>query len=316
MRDQFLRDITYLRVSLTDRCNFRCKYCMAENGISLLNHDDILTFEELEKIINDFTDLGITKIRLTGGEPLVRKGVIDFISKITKNKKITDIAMTTNGSYLKEYAADLKKAGLPRLNISLDTLNPDKFEQITRRNNFSSTIEGIKIAIKLGFHIKINCVLMRGINDTEILNFIEFGKTHSCTVRFIELMPIGTNNDFAKKHFISAQEIINQLDLIPCKGDDIHSPSSCFFHQNSNQKIGFITPLSNHFCHSCNRIRLTADGKIRPCLLQNTEYDLKSLVKNNQDLKPLLKKIIQNKPEKHKIHDNITAQKCMNEIGG
>ncbi|MGL4982125.1 MAG: GTP 3',8-cyclase MoaA [Treponemataceae bacterium] len=316
MKDKFLRDITYLRVSLTDCCNFRCRYCMQENATPLANPINILSFDDLETIINELTNLGVSKIRLTGGEPLMRVGVESFIENLAKNPKIKDIAMTTNASLLSNHASQLKKSGLTRLNISLDTLNKKKFEYITYRDNFDATMNGIKTVLDLDFDIKINCVLMKGINDNEILDFIEFGRLNACKIRFIELMPIGSNNDFVAKHFISAQEIISGHNLIPCKGDDIHSPASCFFHPSSNQKIGFITPLSNHFCNNCNRIRLTAEGKIRPCLLQDIEYDLQSLLQRDQQLQPLLQKIIFEKPEKHKISEAIMAKKCMNSIGG
>jgi GTP 3',8-cyclase len=313
--DLFNRDITYLRVSVTDRCNFRCQYCMDEDGVDALAHDDILSFEELYTIIQRFVELGVNKVRLTGGEPLVRKGIVNFIASLARLHGIKDLAMTTNGSLLNEYALPLKNAGLKRINVSLDTLNPNKFTTITRGGQLQPVLDGIALARSLGLIVKINVVLMKGINDDEVGDFIQLTK-QGIDVRFIELMPLGDTTNFAKHHFLNYETILNQYALQQVASDDPHSPAKYYRYQNNTGKVGFITALSNHFCGACNRMRLTADGKLRPCLLQETEIDIKALLRSGKPITPTLKQVITNKPQQHQLNDDITAQRAMNKIGG
>lgn len=316
MIDNYGREINYLRVSVTDRCNFRCLYCMEESGIVGLAHQDILSLEELYYVITQAVELGINKVRITGGEPLTRKGILPFIESVGKIPGIIDLAMTTNGALLSPYLERLKMAGLKRINLSLDTLDPDKFKTITRIGNIGEVLVALDKALALGFKVKINCVLMRGINDDEVVDFLELAKNKAIDVRFIELMPIGNNNDFAVKHFISYQEILAKYDLQAISKADIHSPASYYQYQDSAGKIGFITALSNHFCQYCNRLRLTADGKLRPCLLQEIEYDVREALRKGLSVKELITESIKAKPQSHLLNQQITATRQMNKIGG
>lgn len=320
MKDKWLRNIEYLRISVTDRCNLRCFYCMPDEGVNKLCHDEILSFEELYDIVKAAVELGIKKVRITGGEPLVRLGVVDFIGKISRLSGLEDIAMTTNGMLLEKYAQDLKDAGLKRLNISLDTLKEDKFHQITRRGDLKQVLIGIEIAQKVGLSpIKINTVIMKGINDDEIRDFVELTIDNPYQVRFIELMPMGEAKDIEDKRFMSNEEVMEKIPgLVPMiNGDDL-GPAKYYQLPGAKGKIGFISPMSNHFCKTCNRIRLTADGKIRPCLHSNLEIDMKDAIRNhNRDIKEILRESILTKPERHHLNEKRESSiRNMNEIGG
>lgn len=318
MKDNWTRDINYLRISITDRCNLRCFYCMPEEGIQKLNHDDILTFEQLYPIVEVAVELGISKIRITGGEPLVRKGIVNFIEKISKLSGLKDIAMTTNGILLERYAQELKEAGLHRLNISLDTLKEDRYKMITRWGELNQVLRGIEATEKAGLSpIKINVVAMRGINDDEIEDFARLTKEKPYHVRFIELMPMGEAEEIEGERFITNEEILNRLpDLIPLINEDGSGPAKYYKLPNSKGSIGFISPMSNHFCKSCNRIRLTADGKIKPCLHSNFEIDLK-LAKTKEEIRNILQKGILLKPERHYLKEGSESSiRGMNQIGG
>ncbi|HHT50192.1 MAG TPA: GTP 3',8-cyclase MoaA [Eubacteriaceae bacterium] len=318
MKDKWTRDINYLRISITDRCNLRCFYCMPEEGIQKLNHDDILTFEQLYPIVEVAVELGISKIRITGGEPLVRKGIVNFIEKISKLSGLKDIAMTTNGILLERYAQELKEAGLHRLNISLDTLKEDRYKMITRWGELNQVLRGIEATEKAGLSpIKINVVAMRGINDDEIEDFARLTKEKPYHVRFIELMPMGEAEEIEGERFITNEEILNRLpDLIPLINEDGSGPAKYYKLPNSKGSIGFISPMSNHFCKSCNRIRLTADGKIKPCLHSNFEIDLK-LAKTKEEIRNILQKGILLKPERHYLKEGSESSiRGMNQIGG
>ena len=210
MRDQFNRDLTYLRVSITDRCNLRCTYCMPVEGVETMPHDELLSYEELYSVIEKFVSLGVKKLRITGGEPLVRKDVVKFIEQVAKLDKLEDIAMTTNGLLLKELALPLKKAGLHRVNISLDTLDQNRYKLMTRGGELKSVLEGIQTAKEVGLKIKLNCVVNKGINDDEVGRFIQLTQDWGVDVRFIELMPIGQNIQYAQEHFYSNEIILNQ----------------------------------------------------------------------------------------------------------
>lgn len=317
MRDQFNRDLNYLRVSITDRCNLRCAYCMPEEGVEHMPHDELLSYEELYTVIDEFVKLGVKKLRITGGEPLVRKDVVNFIEKVASLKQLNDIAMTTNGIGLVELAEPLKKAGLHRVNISLDTLNPERYKYITRGGDLNIVLKGILIAKEVGLKIKINCVVNKGINDDEIGQFIQLTDTWGVDVRFIELMPIGQNIKYAQDHFYSNELIIKQFpDLIPVIAEDPSSPARYYQLEGAKGKVGLISPLSCNFCAYCNRLRLTPDGKLKPCLHSDIEIDLKNALRNNQDILPLILKSYEIKPEKHLLDKHKMIVRQMSQIGG
>jgi GTP 3',8-cyclase len=310
LSDSFQRPINYLRVSVTDRCNLRCIFCMPEEGVCQLRHSDILTYEELYAIIRAGAELGITKVRITGGEPLVRLGIVDFVRMIAGIQEIEDLSMTTNAQLLSRYAADLKKAGLHRVNISLDTLRPERYKGITRGGNFESVIEGIEAAREVGLDpIKINMVPLIGINDDEILDFARKTIDDGWHVRFIELMPF-TGHNCRTPQGLSARETKKRLDPLgkmePYKHTWGNGPAKYFRLPNAKGTIGFITALSEHFCFSCNRLRLTADGKLRPCLMAEDMIDLRERLRggaSQDELKELFKKAVTAKPEGHRLSE-------------
>lgn len=323
MKDAIGREIDYLRISITDRCNFRCQYCMPEHGVEPKSHEDILRFEEILQFVQAIVPLGISKIRITGGEPLVRKGIVPFIENLKAIEGIRDISMTTNGALLSDMAADLKKAGLHRVNISIDTLKSERFKSITRRGNISQVLEGIKAALDVGLTpVKINCVVIKGFNDDEIIDFINLTHHYPVSIRFIELMPLGEVG-WSKGHFISAREIrriINQ-ELIPVKVSKGVGPAIYYQVPGALGSIGFIAPLSQHFCQYCNRMRLTSDGKLKPCLESDQEIDIKGALRGNKgpaELQHLFKVALEQKPRAHHMipeHTNKHRRK-MWQIGG
>lgn len=318
MKDSFGREINYLRISLTDRCNLRCKYCMPEDGISKFSHDEILTLEELYEIIEIFVELGINKIRFTGGEPLVRKGIVELISKVSKLHGVKDIAMTTNGILLKEYAKDLKDAGLNRVNISLDTLDEDKYRTITRGGNLHRILEGIEEAKKVGLTpIKINTVLIGGFNDDEIESLVGLTERENIDLRFIELMPIGEAASWAKENFISNNRVLEKVgSLLPVPREDISSPAVYYKLPNGKGKVGIINPISCKFCENCNRVRLTSQGRLKLCLHSDIEIDIREALNSGQDIKKLIIDSIGKKEESHHLEDGEYIKRNMNQIGG
>jgi cyclic pyranopterin phosphate synthase len=318
MKDSFGREINYLRISLTDRCNLRCKYCMPEDGVSKFSHDEILTLEELYEIIKAFVELGINKIRFTGGEPLARKGIVELIAKVSKLDKVKDLAMTTNGILLKEYAMDLKKAGLNRVNISLDTLDEEKYRTITRGGRLNKVLEGIEEAKRVGLTpIKINTVLIGGFNDDEIETLVNLTEKENIDVRFIELMPIGEAANWAKEKFISNNKILEKIDsLISVPREDVSSPAVYYKLPNGKGKVGIINPISCKFCENCNRVRLTSQGRLKLCLHSNNEIDIKEALNKGQDLKKLILESIEKKEESHHLEEGKYIKRNMNQIGG
>ena len=315
MKDSFNREIDYLRISLTDLCNLRCIYCMPSKGVEKKSHDQILSVERIKELVESFASLGIKKVRLTGGEPLVRKGFIDIVKAIRSIPSIEEICLTTNGTLLKEFAKPLKDAGLDRLNISLDTLNEEKYHRLTRVGNISDVLEGIKEAKRVGFKdIKVNCVLIHNFNDDELEAFKDFAVSNELTVRFIELMPIGESLKLSKDSYISNNIVLDTLKgLIPLGSDEV---ASYYQIPNSKAKIGLISPLSHMFCEKCSRIRLTSDGKIKPCLHSSLEIDTTGL--SGEELKEILKKAILSKPKEHNLHKEgrSSSKRGMSEIGG
>lgn len=305
----FSSKVNYLRISVTDRCNLACCYCVPKNQISLLTHKDIARYEEILKIVKVSCRLGITKVRITGGEPLVRKGIIDFIERIAAIPEIQDLSITTNGILLEKNTLALKKAGLKRINISLDTLVPDRFRQITGKDLFHHVWKGILGVMDHGFSpIKLNAVVMQGINDDEIEALAGLSLEYPLHIRFIEYMPMGNAAVDSEKQIL-IPEIKKRIEeqwgqLAPVKRGINDGPARRFKLPESLGEIGFISPVSSHFCHDCNRLRLTSTGTLRPCLLNNLEYDiLTSLRKGatDQELEAIIMESIQNKPKSHSL---------------
>ncbi|HJX60635.1 MAG TPA: GTP 3',8-cyclase MoaA [Thermodesulfobacteriota bacterium] len=324
--DPYKRKINYLRISVTDRCNLRCRYCMPEEGIPLISHQDILTYEEILRIVRVFASEGISKVRLTGGEPLVRKGIVDFISRLSQIEEIKDLSLTTNGLLLKDLADVLKHAGLKRVNISLDSLKRERFYQITRRDDFERVWSGIEEALRVGLApIKINMVAIRGVNDDEIEAFARLTLHLPVTVRYIEYMPSGNGEDWKKSDLLTTPEIKSRLEnvdpLICITSDPWDGPAKRFRIEGAMGEIGLIGAVSSHFCEECNRIRLTPDGKIRTCLFSDDEIDVREILRNggtDQDLKERLLIALGTKPERHHInsHQFKKCQRNMSAIGG
>ena len=322
--DSFQRPINYLRISVTDRCNLRCVYCMPEDGVSLMSHQDILTYEEIYTVASAAAELGINKIRLTGGEPLVRAGVPELVRQLAGSGTIDDIALTTNGILLKQYAADLKEAGLSRVNVSLDTLKAERFSRITRCGSLEDTLEGIEAAFAAGLTpVKINVVVMAGINEDELPDFAAKTVTEGWHVRFIEHMPVN-GEDSGTARLVSVNEMKKRIEslgqLEPYKVDVGNGPAKYFRLPEATGTIGFITPVTEHFCINCNRLRLTADGKLRPCLLSEDEIDLKQALRSGAsaaELKDLLQQAIARKPKGHRLADgNRKKGRPFSQVGG
>ena len=313
MKDRFGRNITYLRISVTDLCNLRCKYCMPERGDKSLCHSDILSIEEIVEIVKVASKNGIKKIRLTGGEPLVRRGFINLCKQISEINEIEDIAITTNGVYLKDMADELFENKVRRINFSLDTLIKEKYNDITRRNDFDKTMESLFYAIKKGFKVKINVVLIGGFNDDEIQDFVNLANDYDLEVRFIELMQIGETANWSKDKFVSNKIVLEKVPEL--EFDGVSGVAKIYKIKGQKGRIGLISPISCSFCEDCNRIRLTSDGKLKPCLHSKDEINLKGL--SGEELEEVFKRGIFEKPEKHHLEDGKSeSARDMNKIGG
>ena len=324
--DGFGREINYLRLSVTDRCNFRCTYCMAED-MQFLPKQRLLSFEEFVQIGRVMSDLGVSKIRLTGGEPLVRQDIVDLARELSHIDGVDKLAITTNGSRLDTLAKPLFEAGVHYLNISLDTLNADQFRRITRTGELDAVLAGIKSAQAAGFeHIKLNAVILKGQNDSEISDLLNFALDQTLDISFIEEMPLGQIDSHQRvDSFFSSDDVKETISqkhqLIPSMAST-GGPSKYFTIPGYSSRIGFISPLSNNFCASCNRVRLTAEGKLLLCLGNESAVDLKAIVRRYpgqaSKLKEELLKAIKRKPEKH--HFDPAAQdhivRFMNMTGG
>lgn len=313
MKDRFGRNITYLRISVTDLCNLRCKYCMPESGVKSLCHSDILSIEEIVEIVKVASKNGIKKIRLTGGEPLVRRGFINLCKQISEINEIEDIAITTNGVHLKDMADELFENKVRRINFSLDTLVKEKYNDITRRNDFDKTMESLFYAIKKGFKVKINVVLIGGFNDDEIEDFVNLANKYDLEVRFIELMQIGETANWSKDKFVSNKIVLEKVPEL--EFDGVSGVAKIYKIKGQKGRIGLISPISCSFCEDCNRIRLTSDGKLKPCLHSKDEINLKGL--SGEELEEVFKRGIFEKPEKHHLEDGKSeSARDMNKIGG
>lgn len=293
---------------------------MPEEGLCKKDHKEILRIEEIEEIVREGVKLGIEKVRITGGEPLIRKGIIELIGMISRIEEIKDLAITTNGILLKEYAKDLKNAGLNRVNISIDSLDKRKYHKITRGGDIKKVLEGIEEARKVQLTpIKLNTVLIGGFNDDEIEDFVKLTYNEKIDVRFIELMPLGQASTWAKEHFIPNTTVLDRFpQLLPLCKEDKGSPAKYYKLPNGQGRIGLINPISSHFCSSCNRIRITADGKIKPCLHSNYEINIRDLLKQNIKLLDILELAVKSKPKEHTINDNEyePVLRNMYQIGG
>ncbi|WP_197910430.1 GTP 3',8-cyclase MoaA [Desulfosarcina ovata] len=324
--DPFNRTISYLRMSITDRCNFNCFYCRPDNNFNRLLHDDILTYDELFRLATIAVSLGVKKVRLTGGEPLVRKGIFDFIPRITSIAGLEDVSLTTNGAFLKDNLEKLYAGGIRRLNISLDTLRRDRFAKITGRDYFDRVWKTIERAAEMNFNpIKINMVVIKGVNDDEVLDMAALSLSHAYHIRFIEYMPLGAKTGQARSRTISNSEIRSRLNMIgelmPVLRNPLDGPAKRYKFAGAPGEIGFISSISNHFCKTCNRIRLTANGELRPCLLYNMQEDIKTPLRSgatDEELRSIFRRAVNNKPAEHLLVSSkkMSLSGQMHMIGG
>ena len=317
MIDRLGRNITYLRISVTDKCNLRCRYCMPEDGVCKKDHADMLTEDEIIAAVEAAAALGITKVRITGGEPLVKKNIVSICRRTAAVEGIKEVCLTTNGILLPQLAKPLKEAGVKRLNLSLDTLDADKYAYITRIGKLNQFRAGLEAAFEAGFEkIKINAVLIGGFNDNEILQLADLTRQYPVDMRFIEMMPMYDSGDFNETAFIPYTRVLDYLpEAVPVKHDG--GVAKLYRLPGAKGNIGLISPVSAHFCGDCNRIRLTADGKLKPCLHSPDEYSLKGL--DFDGMKKVLEEAIWNKPAWHGDLDAVhrsQAGRNMNQIGG
>ncbi|WP_460048217.1 GTP 3',8-cyclase MoaA [Sessilibacter sp. MAH2] len=323
--DSFGRAITYLRLSVTDRCDFRCVYCMAEE-MTFVPRAQLCTLEELAQIAQAFTELGVTKIRLTGGEPLIRRSVETLLGELGAIKALNELVITTNGSHLKEHAQTLKDAGVKRINVSLDTLDPIQFKELTRTGNLNTVLEGIDHCKSLNFaRIKLNAVILKHRNLDQVVPLIEFAKNHRLDISFIEEMPLGVITEHQRdQEFVSSaqlRELITECFDIETSSANTGGPSRYWQVKGSSTKIGFISPHSENFCASCNRVRVSAEGKLLLCLGNEHAIDLKAVLRahpnNIEKLKQAIVNAIGKKPEKHHFEqDDVQIVRFMNATGG
>ena len=305
--DQFGRQVDYIRLSITDRCDFRCTYCMAEE-MTFLPRDEVLSLEECLRLVRAFVQLGVTKVRITGGEPLVRKNALWLFEEVGKLEKLKELVLTTNGSQLEKQAASLKSAGVKRINISLDSLNSERFKKITRTGELDKVLRGIQAAKQAGFdNIKLNTVLMRGTNDDEVQTLVDFAIEQSIDISFIEEMPLGEVNHTRNSTFVSNAETLKTLQsqyALTASTETTGGPARYWRVANSNTKIGFISPHSHNFCEACNRVRITCKGELFLCLGQEDKVDLMPLLRNHpNDDQPLIQAILDSMSIKPKGHD-------------
>jgi cyclic pyranopterin phosphate synthase len=332
--DQHGRTIDYLRISITDRCNLRCLYCMPEEGVAWKPHDAMLTLEEIARLVSIAAGEGFSRIRLTGGEPLVRLGVVDLVRDIAQTPGVERIAMTTNGILLPKFAEELRSAGLSRVNISLDTLDPEQFTHITRWGEIADVYAGIDAALRVGFDpVKVNAVVVRSLNQ-DLLAFARLSLDRPLHVRFIEYMPVGDPEGedglgWSAADTIPNEELIQLIDeraasaglgrLIPLNQaarPEGWGPAQYYQFEGALGTVGFISALSRHFCGECNRLRMTAEGKLRPCLFSDLEFDVRAAVRGGDDdeVRHILRMALGTKPDEH--HDRVGTERLMSQIGG
>ena len=317
MIDKLGRDITYLRISLTDKCNLRCRYCMPEEGVCRRSHSEMLNEDEVITAVEVAASLGIRKVRLTGGEPLVKKNIVSICRRVAAVEGIKEVCLTTNGILLPELAKELRQAGVNRVNLSLDTLNPEKYAYITRIGKLEQFRAGLEAALDAGFDkVKINAVLIGGFNDDEIEALANLTKEYPVDMRFIELMPIQDHDEFGEAAYVPYSKVLERLpEAVPAAQDG--GVAKLYRLPGAKGNIGLISPISAHFCKECNRIRLTADGKLKPCLHAPDEFSIKGL--DFDGMKAVFEEAIWNKPAWHGDLDAVNRSRAgrnMNEIGG
>jgi GTP 3',8-cyclase len=326
MRDGFGRRVEYLRISVTDKCNLRCVYCMPLHGLPWLKRSDLLSYEEIAAIVGTMAPMGLRKLRITGGEPLVRRDITRLVAMLAAVPGIQDIALSTNAVLLGDMAADLHEAGVARVNVSLDSLRPDRVDAIARRpGSFHRIMDGLAAAEDVGFHpIKVNVVVMRGRNDDELADFARITLDRPWHVRFIEVMPVGENLDVSAREYVSAPEMLNQLramgELEPVPGPAGNGPATYFKFPGAAGTVGVITPMSHNYCDDCNRMRLTADGQLRPCLFGDIQTNLRDALRAGEPLEPLIERTLRIKPERHSLVQGSDAGSggllALSQIGG
>lgn len=317
MKDQFEREISYLRVSVTDRCNLRCRYCMPPGGVCKLAHEDVLRYEEIVEIVSAAAELGITKVRVTGGEPLVRPGVTGLCAQLAALPGIREVSVTTNGVLLERYARELKEAGVRRVNVSLDTMDPEKYRTITGGGDLSMALSGLRAAAEAGLlPIKLNAVLIGGFNDDEIEDFVELTREQDIQLRFIELMPLGPGAAFGPEAYLPGDTVLKRVPELRPEAED-GGVARLYCLPGGQGKVGLIAPVNRHFCGACNRLRLTSEGHLKPCLHSSQEVPLRGL--HGTALKEAIAEAIRRKPA---AHGDLTpghaseAGRPMNTIGG
>ena len=335
MKDAHGRTIDYMRISLTDRCNLRCIYCMPAEGVCQIPHDQIMRLDEIVRLVRVAADMGVRRFRLTGGEPLVRKGVVDLVGEISRIPGVEDVSMTTNGILLSRFAPALRKAGLKRVNISLDTLDSSQYREITRGGDITSVMAGIDSALEAGFNpVKVNAVAVRSLNQ-DFYEFAMLSMKRPLHMRFIEYMPVGDSSGvegcgWGPQDVISCEEIMEQINrraeregfrpLEPAgRKPDGGGPARYFQFPEAKGTVGFISPLSRHFCSECNRLRLTSEGMIRPCLFSDQQFSIREALREgtDEDVRALLTRALRLKPDEHTQGDHANATTTnMNTIGG
>jgi cyclic pyranopterin phosphate synthase len=305
MRDGFNRRVEYLRISVTDKCNLRCVYCMPEEGLPWLRRDQILSYEEIARLVEVMAPMGLRRLRITGGEPLVRRDLARLVRMLRAIPGIEEISLSTNAALLAPLAGELRAVGVDRLNVSLDSLRPERIDRLARRAGVASDIfAGLEAAERAGFApLKINCVVMRGRNDDEIADFAAITRERPWHVRFIEVMPTGENLDVSRDQFVSADEILERVrtlgGLSPVAGPRGNGPATYFALPGAVGTVGVITPMSHNYCERCNRMRLTADGQLRPCLFGAMQTDLRDPLRRGEPIEPLVRETLRIKPERH-----------------
>lgn len=326
--DRYDRLHNYIRISITDRCPLRCVYCMPKEGLPFFPTERVLSQDEIVQMVENFSEMGISKVRFTGGEPLLRSDVVDIVRRVHEIPGIDDISATTNGLYLPRKAAALKEAGLQRLNISLDTFDADRYKKITRGGNIKQVLKGIEVAAELGFMIKLNVVVIKGQNDDEIIDFLNYTRTHNVNIRFIEFMPIGNPLKTWQKEYVGLKSVFdvcveNGLEYEPIELTG-NGPSENFQIKDAVGSFGLIHPISNKFCETCNRLRITPDGYVKACLYWDEEINIRQAIPDKEEFQRLIQKALDNKPLNHemamadadKVVNKAPTWRHMSQIGG
>ncbi len=326
MHDGFGRRVEYLRISVTDKCNLRCVYCMPVEGLPWLKREELLSYEEIAEVVRAMAEMGLRKLRITGGEPLVRRDLSTLVRKLRAVDGIEDIALSTNAVLLEEQAEELRAAGIDRLNVSLDSLRPERVDAISRRPGSAEAVfRGLDAAERAGFApIKINCVVMRGRNDDEVASFAAITRERPWHVRFIEVMPTGDNLGVSRDEFVSSDEILDAVGRIgalePVVGPAGNGPARYFAFPGAAGTVGVITPMSHNYCGSCNRMRLTADGQLRPCLFGSIQTNLRDPLRRGDPIEPLVRQTLRIKPERHWLVQGSDAGSggllALSQVGG